>query len=83
MVGRRGLPLPVQGWPKLSVNVDPQTRTDLRDLCDYHVSDNLFQWVGCDIAACIQGALLFGTDVEPTRRRERVSFKELQKRKRN
>ena len=39
--------------------------------------------VGCAVAASMQGALLFGTDVEPTRRRERVSFKELQKRKRN
>ena len=39
--------------------------------------------VGCAVAASMQGALLFGTDGEPTRRRERVSFKELQKRKRN
>ncbi|MBB3205076.1 hypothetical protein FHS27_000843 [Rhodopirellula rubra] len=39
--------------------------------------------VGCAVAASMQGALLFGTDGAPTRRRERVSFKELQKRKRN
>ncbi|MGB7345683.1 MAG: terminase gpA endonuclease subunit [Pirellulaceae bacterium] len=39
--------------------------------------------VGCAAAASMQGAFLFGTDGEPTRRRERICFKELQKRKRN
>ena len=39
--------------------------------------------VGSAVAASMQGALLFGTDAEPIRRRERVSFKEMQRRKRN
>lgn len=38
--------------------------------------------VGCAIAASMQGALLFGTDRPSAPTRERVSFKELQRRKR-
>ena len=39
--------------------------------------------VGCAVAASMQGALLFGTDRPSAQKRERVSFKELQCRKRN
>lgn len=39
--------------------------------------------VGCAVGASMQGALLFGTDTRSTERRDRVSFKELQQRKRN
>lgn len=37
--------------------------------------------VGCAVAASMQGALLFGTDHRPIERRERISFRELQKRR--
>ncbi|TWU40178.1 Phage terminase large subunit (GpA) [Novipirellula aureliae] len=37
--------------------------------------------VGCAVGASMQGALLFGTDNHVASRRERVSFKELQRRK--
>jgi hypothetical protein len=37
--------------------------------------------VGCAVAASIQGCVLFGTDVKPTERRERVSFAAMQRRK--
>ena len=39
--------------------------------------------VGCAVAASMQGALLFGTDRLPSPKRERVSFKELQRKKRS
>jgi hypothetical protein len=38
--------------------------------------------VGCAVAASIQGAVVFGTEVTGTARRERVSFAELQRKKR-
>lgn len=38
--------------------------------------------VGCFVAASMQGALLFGTDRPTAPKRERVSFRELQRRKR-
>ena len=38
--------------------------------------------VGAAVAASMQGAVLIGTDVESARKRERVSFAELQKRRR-
>lgn len=38
--------------------------------------------VGCAVGASMQGALLFGTDVPARPKRERVRFKELQRRKR-
>lgn len=38
--------------------------------------------VGCAVAASMQGSLLFGTDVPASPKRERVSFKDLQRRKR-
>ncbi|NLS96673.1 MAG: hypothetical protein GXX96_31440 [Planctomycetaceae bacterium] len=38
--------------------------------------------VGCAVAASIQGAVLFGTEATSTPKRERVSFAELQRRKR-
>jgi len=37
--------------------------------------------VGTAVAASMQGALLFGTDVPSSPKRERVSFKELQRKK--
>jgi len=37
--------------------------------------------VGTAVAASMQGALLFGTDHQVASRRERVSFKELQRRR--
>lgn len=37
--------------------------------------------VGTAVAASMQGALLFGTDHQVVSRRERVSFKELQQRR--
>jgi hypothetical protein len=39
--------------------------------------------VGCAVGASMQGALLFGTDIPAAPRRERVSFKEMQRRRRN
>ncbi|TWU54738.1 Phage terminase large subunit (GpA) [Rubripirellula tenax] len=39
--------------------------------------------VGCAVAAAMQGALLFGTDNQATNRRDRVSFKDLQRKKRS
>jgi hypothetical protein len=39
--------------------------------------------VGCAVGASMQGALLFGTDIQGATRRERVSFKELQQRKKD
>lgn len=38
--------------------------------------------VGCAVGASMQGALLFGTDVPATPKRKRISFKEMQNRKR-
>ena len=38
--------------------------------------------VGCAVGASMQGALLFGTDLPAAPRRDRVSFKEMQRRKR-
>jgi hypothetical protein len=39
--------------------------------------------VGCAVGASMQGALLFGTDSQFASRRDRVSFKELQRRRRS
>jgi hypothetical protein len=38
--------------------------------------------VGCAVAASMQGCSLPGTDVKPVSKRERVSFRELQKKRR-
>jgi len=38
--------------------------------------------VGCAVGASMQGAMLFGADLPSAPRRERVSFKEFQRRKR-
>ena len=44
-------------------------------------------WLDClvcsAVAASMQGALLFGTDLPSVQRRDRVSFKEMQRRKRS
>ena len=46
---------------------------------DNHLFDCL---VGCAVAASIQGAVLFGTDVKPTARRTRLKLSEIQRMKR-